>query len=38
MIRRAAKFVIDNCKKEDMKKEAEIKARNDEKEIAAWFN
>jgi hypothetical protein len=38
IIRRAARYIIDKCKEEDMKKEAEIKARNDEKEIAAWFN
>ena len=38
MIRRAARYVIEKVKDEDTKKEAEIKARNDEKEINAWFN
>jgi hypothetical protein len=38
MIRRAALYVINKCKEEDEKKEAEIKARGDEKEIEAWFN
>ncbi len=38
MIRKAALYVIDKCKKEDEQKEAEIKARGNEKEIEAWFN
>ncbi len=38
MIRRAAKIVIQRCLEEDAKKEAEIKARGDEKEIDAWFS
>lgn len=38
MIRKAAKFIIEKCAEIDIKKEAEIKSRNDDKEIEAWFN
>jgi len=38
MIRKAALYVIDKCRKEDEQKEAEIKARGNDKEIEAWFN
>jgi hypothetical protein len=38
MIRTAALYVIEKCKEYDEKREAEIKARGDEKEIEAWFN
>ena len=38
MIRAAALYVIEKCRENDQKKEQEIKARGDEKEIEAWFN
>ena len=38
MIRKAALYVIEKCRIEDEKKEAEIKARGIEKEIEAWSN
>ena len=38
MIRTAALYVIEKCREHDQKKEQEIKARGDEKEIEAWFN
>jgi len=38
MIRKAALYVIDKCRKEDEQKEAEIKARGNDKELEAWFN
>ena len=38
MIRSAALYVIQKCKDLDAKKEQEIKARGDDKEIEAWFN
>jgi hypothetical protein len=38
MLRRAATYIIERCRELDLKREAEIKARGDEKEIEAWFN
>jgi hypothetical protein len=38
MIRKAALYVIEKCRIEDEKKEAEIKSRGIEKEIEAWIN
>ena len=38
IIRRAAQYVLSICDEQDRKQEAEIKARNNDKEIEAWYN
>jgi uncharacterized protein with PhoU and TrkA domain len=37
MIRRGAQWIIEACREEDARKEAEMKARGDEKELEAWY-
>lgn len=38
MIRRATQYVVGKCEEQDRKEEAEVRARNNDKEIEAWYN